>query len=489
MIRFSRSYTTVAASICKSYNCIPGPKSYPLLGSVPNYFPLIGKYDPTNVVKSGIIKFHEFGPIIKESFFGQEIVFLYDPADIETLFRQGSNNRRSHITLAHIRKASQDHINGGILVENGPAWAQLRSGSQQALTSEAFEKYLPKFDEFTMRLIGKINSDKNTQKVLEKDFLLALNAHSCDSVCYMLFGSELDSINDVLNAEALTTKVIESAAYFNRMMATMDNGPMLWKKFPSQLYNKLKKCMDDVELIPKREVYSRMTNKSLANGPGILNSWIHEGVKESKTMITLLSDLLLAGIDTTSYTLAFVLYNLSVNKRVQDKLYEELRLIDPELKRRIPLSLETLSRATYLKRVVKESMRLYPVSVGTSRVLEEPCVIAGYRLPENTTVITMNQVTSRLDEYVDKALEFIPERYEANSGFRKIRPFTSLPFGHGPRACIGRRIAESSMYSFLFRLMRNYEIEWVGSKPLGFVTHSLTEPDAPLLFRFTPRDS
>ncbi|ODM88484.1 Cytochrome P450, mitochondrial [Orchesella cincta] len=339
-----------------------------------------------------------------------------------------------------------------------------------------------------MRFLNKINKDEVTQKVMEKDFLLALHSNSCDSVCYMLFGYELDSINDILNPKALTTRVIQSAAYFNRMMAPMDNGLMLWRYFPTPLYKKLKKSMDDVELIPKREVNSRILNESLANGPGILNNWIHEGCKDSKTMITLLSDLLLAGIDTTSYTLSFVLYNLSVNKRVQDKLYEELRLIDPDVKKRIPLSLETLARATYLKRVVKESMRLYPVSVGTSRVLEEPCVIAGYKIPENATVITMNQVTCRLDEYVDQANEFIPERYDSNSGFRKIRPFTTLPFGHGPRACIGRRIAESSMYLFLFRLMRSYEIEWVGSKPLGFVSHSLTEPDGPLLFRFVPRE-
>lgn len=56
---------------------------------------------------------------------------------------------------------------------------------------------------------------------------------------------------------------------------------------------------------------------------------------------------------------------------------------------------------------------------------------------------------------MERGNEFIPERYEPNSGFKKIRPFTSLPFGHGPRACIGRRVAEISMYIFLYRVRMN----------------------------------
>lgn len=64
----------------------------------------------------------------------------------------------------------------------------------------------------------------------------------------------------------------------------------------------------------------------------------------------------------------------------------------------------------------------------------------------------MNQVTCRLDDYVEKANEFIPERFDRDSDFKKLRPFTMLPFGHGPRACIGRRVAEMSMYIFLYRV-------------------------------------
>lgn len=64
----------------------------------------------------------------------------------------------------------------------------------------------------------------------------------------MLFGLDWDCMNDILDDNALTTRVIHSSTYFNRMMAPMDNGLMLWKLFPTPLYLKLKKCSEDVDL-------------------------------------------------------------------------------------------------------------------------------------------------------------------------------------------------------------------------------------------------
>lgn len=65
---------------------------------------------------------------------------------------------------------------------------------------------------------------------------------------YMLFGLLWDCMDDILDNNALTTQVIHSSTYFNRMMAPMDNGLMLWKLFPTPLYKTLKKCSEDVDL-------------------------------------------------------------------------------------------------------------------------------------------------------------------------------------------------------------------------------------------------
>lgn len=77
------------------------------------------------------------------------------------------------------------------------------------------------------------------------------------------------------------------------------------------------------------------------------------------------------------------MYNLSVHKNVQDKLYQEIQ----QLYTNSSDNLEAVDKAKYLKQVVKESMRLFPVSVGTSRVLEKACIIGGYQIPSNVSII------------------------------------------------------------------------------------------------------
>lgn len=116
----------------------------------------------------------------------------------------------------------------------------------------------------------------------------------------------------------------------------------------------------------------------------------------------------------------------------------------------------------------------------------------------------------RFPEYFEKPDEFIPERWAPeNRKMAKLHPYLLLPFGHGPRACIGRRLAENEMYIIIasvrdlpidFRIMvnilirvfpkqiiRNFQIEWKGKPNLDAISTTINKPDGPLLFNFIPR--
>jgi cytochrome P450 len=66
--------------------------------------------------------------------------------------------------------------------------------------------------------------------------------------------------------------------------------------------------------------------------------------------------------------------------------------------------------------------------------------------------VTLNQVASRLPEFVEQPDDFIPERYNSDGDKKRIHPFVSLPFSHGPRSCVGRRLAEQCMHIYLFQV-------------------------------------
>lgn len=70
--------------------------------------------------------------------------------------------------------------------------------------------------------------------------------------------------------------------------------------------------------------------------------------------------------------------------------------------------------------------------------------------------MSQNQVSCRLKYYFKKPLQFIPERWiKGDPAYEKVHPYLVLPFGHGPRACIARRLAEQNLYILLARVTKN----------------------------------
>nr|CAD7570880.1 unnamed protein product [Timema californicum] len=153
----------------------------------------------------------------------------------------------------------------------------------------------------------------------------------------------------------------------------------------------------------------------------------------------------------TTNTSSFTLYHLATNLNIQEKLYEECLKLLPDCKS--PITAEVLSKAQYTKAVLKESFRLNPISVGVGRILSQDAILSGYKVPHGTVVVTQNQVTCRLPEYFSEPDKFIPERWiKGHQMYKSTSPYLVLPFGHGPRTCIARRLAEQNMQALLLKV-------------------------------------
>ncbi|CAK9292450.1 unnamed protein product [Gordionus sp. m RMFG-2023] len=142
--------------------------------------------------------------------------------------------------------------------------------------------------------------------------------------------------------------------------------------------------------------------------------------------------------------MAFNLYHLAVNKECQDKLRQEITETF-RIKKEQFLDAETLRSMSYLRAVVWETSRLNPVAFGTVRVLDRPIELSGYRIPSGVPLIPQNMVMSRLPKYFKDHDKFIPERWLKHGIHKGFHPYCVLPYGHGPRMCIGRRFAEQEL--------------------------------------------
>lgn len=109
------------------------------------------------------------------------------------------------------------------------------------------------------------------------------------------------------------------------------------------------------------------------------------------------------------------------------------------------------AKATYCRAVLKESLRLNPISIGVGRILNKDAILSGYQVPKGTVIVTQNQIACRLEKHFKNASKFIPERWMRDTK-EDVNPHLVLPFGHGMRSCIARRMAEQNMLVLLLRV-------------------------------------
>jgi len=148
---------------------------------------------------------------------------------------------------------------------------------------------------------------------------------------------------------------------------------------------------------------------------------------------------LLAGFETTATTLGFMSYALALHPECQEKLYKEVVTAMGSEKE---ISYEDLHRLPYLDACISETLRVYPP---VSRLERE--VNQDFKLGESEIKLLKGQVVEipvyaihHSEEYFKDADHFIPERFLPENR-NQIIPYTYLPFGTGPRNCIGMRFA------------------------------------------------
>ncbi|CAN6230892.1 unnamed protein product [Urochloa humidicola] len=163
---------------------------------------------------------------------------------------------------------------------------------------------------------------------------------------------------------------------------------------------------------------------------------------------------LIAGTKTTAFTLSSVVYLVSCHPRVEEKLLHELDAFTPP---RAPNADELQSRFPYLDQVIKEAMRFHLVSPLIARQTSERVEIGGYALPKGACVWLAPGVLARDAAEFPEPEEFRPERFEAGVEEERARhPYAHIPFGVGPRACIGHKFALQQVKLAVVGLYRRY---------------------------------
>ncbi|XP_023218124.1 probable cytochrome P450 301a1, mitochondrial [Centruroides sculpturatus] len=482
--------TTEDVINAKPFEEIPGDVKIPFLGTTWTYLPFIGKYNHKKLHEASFKKYKIYGPIVRESIGGfYDAVSLFDPKDIEKVFRhEGKFPKRPGIEfLATYRELRPRwYKSGGLSVLEGKEWGEFRVNVQQSLLRpKSIHNYLNPMNRVADDMINRMKRLRNDLMEIP-EFLNELYKWSLESLASMALDKRLGCLEDDLKEDSEAMRMIRAAhGTFQGMNDLLFTPMRLWKYIPTKAWKRFVEAQDDfAEIAFKyvKEAMERIENsKDEDREMTFIENLLTTKNIDHRDAITMLLDMLLAGVDTTSHTTSFALYFLAKNSQAQEKAYSEIRNL---LSRGQPLTQKVMNELHYVKACIKESMRLFPIVQGTVRSLDHDIVLSGYRIPAGVVFMFQNLVACRQEQYFYQADKFIPERWLEED--KQHHPFLFLPFGFGKRMCIGRRIAEQEMLLLITKIIQNFNIEY-NYEDIDCYYRLVNVPDKPLRFRFIDR--
>ncbi|XP_020032377.2 1,25-dihydroxyvitamin D(3) 24-hydroxylase, mitochondrial [Castor canadensis] len=457
---------------------LPGPTKWPLLGSLLDI-----------LWKGGLKKQHDtlaeyhkkYGKIFRMKLGSFDSVHLGSPRLLEALYRTES----AYPQRLEIKpwKAYRDYRKEsyGLLILEGEDWQRVRGTFQKKLMKPTEVMKLDnKINEVLADFMGRIDELCDERGHIE-DLYSELNKWSFESICLVLYEKRFGLLQKHTGEEALNfiMAIKTMMSTFGKMMVT----PVEFhKSLNTKVWQDHTLAWDTIFKSVKSSVNTRLEKHSQQPGADFLCDIYHHNQLSKKELYAAVTELQLAAVETTANSLLWILYNLSRNPQVQQRLLKEIQSIVPE--NRMP-GAEDLRKMPYLKACLKESMRITPSVPFTTRTLDKTTVLGEYALPKGTVLMLNTQVLGSNEDNFEDPHQFRPERWLQTD--KKINPFAHLPFGVGKRMCIGRRLAELQLHLALCWIIRKYDIVATDNDPVEMLHLGILVPSRELPIAFCPR--
>ncbi|KAJ8722068.1 hypothetical protein PYW08_004470 [Mythimna loreyi] len=478
-----RNYSSLKQEV-KPYKSIPGLSSLPIIGSAHHFLPKIGSLGNLNAFEMMDALHKRFGPIAKvKGVFGRaDMVFLFEPEYVEQVFRgQEANPIRPGLkSLEYFRENTQKGtVDGlyGLTTVQGEKWRQFRSKVNPALLKLKLVKvYAPGLDEVSQDAVNRLNRLKDDKEYLEKNFNLEMTRWALESVALMALGSRIGCLDDTFTEDHPGRKLMQFTKDMVDTALELELYAGIWKYYATDTFKKMMNAYQTQWDICSTYIEKAKT-KIKERGHDIPDE--EKSIVErllaidERVAVLMATEMLAAGIDTVSFTATTLLYHLATHPDKQEKLRQEIRSDNPHKR--------------YLRACLRESLRLRAVVPSNMRRTDRDHSVGGYHIPSGVDVVAPNEYLSRLEKYYPQANDFIPERWLTNKTdplyYGNAPQMITLPFGFGIRSCIGRRISELEIETFMKRLFDEFKVTWEGP-PIKIVNKMLVTYGEPFYFRF-----
>jgi cytochrome P450 len=345
----------------------------------------------------------------------------------------------------------------GVLVIDGDFHDEVRGWMDPPLQRRNVNPHIPLFWRYTDDVIHTWRDGE------ERDMLVEMRKVAL----LIIFGALFDT-DFMPDMERLWEPIMDLLEYISPGLW------IFWADMPRPKYRYAKEAMDDYlyGLIRQRRAEIEQFGFEPAAGDLLGQLVANSGMDDDLIRDQLLT-MLIAGHDTSTALLAWVFYLLGVNPDAMAQVQAE---VDQVIGRQQePPSVEQVQQLAYTDLVIKEALRLYPpIHVGQRRTAED-MEVQGYHVPEGTRVMYSIYLSHRDKRYWEDPEQFCPARFDRHSE-QKQPPFTYVPFGGGPRNCIGAAFAQVESKVVLARLLQTFEFELLNGPEIKPFMGATLEP-------------
>lgn len=464
---FGKSLSTVSTMTGRPMSEIPGPKSFPFIGSSYKYLPIIGEYKLAEWADASVKKYKKYGKLVREEIFpGLIMVHVFDPDDVSIVSKYDGKYPHRFPFEAMLKYRRDNNLPVGLTNLNGEAWYDLRMKAQtKMMRPRSVSSYLGPMESVAEDMVSKIRfiRDENGEV---NDCLQEFYRWAMESIGIVCFDTRIGVISGTdLEADEFIRNV---GKFFEALIRCQLAWPF-HNSFKTKNYRTAMECMEKLWSISMKYINNSLmtsagrqaidsTKAAREDSLSLLMYLLTSSDLSKNEVLVLVSDFLLAGVDTTAHTIAFALYLLAKNPEKQEKLFREIQELTPKGQ---PVLAEAVDKMTYLKAVEKETARILPTVEGTMRTLTADVLLSGFLVKKGANVFTHNSVAGKLEEYFPEPEKFIPERWlRKTADSKKTHPFAVLNFGYGARACIGRRFAQQELYLGLIKILQHFRVEY-----------------------------
>ncbi|WP_437227702.1 cytochrome P450 [Planctomicrobium sp. SH661] len=366
----------------------------------------------------------------------QRVHFVFGPHYTKQVLSDSNRFHSQFFAIRGPRKSAHRRVTSGLLTMNGETHKQHRRIVMGPFQKRAISAY----HDTVVGLARNATLDWKAGQV--RDLASDMTHYMLQLTSSILFGIDIPE---------LAYRVGEQTERWVALNHLVGPSAFSSDENTSELYQELLTAAEELEESVKEMIQIRRSGKLGFDVLSLLMRAHEQG--EGVTDEELIGHIVLlfgAAHLTSAHTLTWTLFLLAQHPEIMEKLHRELtETLDGN-----PPGAEDLERLPYLDQVLKESMRIMPASSYSQRVTAEPVELGPFQLQRGASVIFSQFITHHLPDLYPQPDKFIPERWSTINP----SPYAYLPFGAGPRMCVGAALGMMQLKISLPMMLNRFKM-------------------------------